>query len=142
MTETTDAQDSVLQVRSVADVTSETRRGGEIRTLLSPRSVGATSGFFGTATIRAGDWIAEHYHPYSEEFLYVISGSVTAEVEGGAVALSAGDGTLIPAGVRHRIRNPTAQDASLVFHLGPLAPRPELGHVETETRHCASGASR
>ena len=35
---------------------------------------GSTSGFMGVATIGPGDWIAEHYHPYSEEFIYVVRG--------------------------------------------------------------------
>ena len=128
-----------LEVRSAAEVKAETRRGGEIRTLLSPRTVGATSGFMGVATIAPGDWIAEHYHPYSEEFIYVTAGSVTAEVEGEMIEIGAGEGTLIPAGKRHRMLNNTDEEASLVFHLGPLAPRPELGHVETESRHPKAG---
>ncbi len=38
----------------------------------------------------------------------------------------------IPIGVRHRLRNTGDEEAFAVFHLGPLAPRPELGHVDTE----------
>jgi putative monooxygenase len=34
--------------------------------------------------------------------------------------------------VRHRFRNVGSTQARMVFHLGPLAPRPELGHVDTE----------
>ena len=40
-----------------------------------PEDVGSTSGFMGVATIPAGDWISEHYHPYSEEFIYVARGT-------------------------------------------------------------------
>jgi putative monooxygenase len=39
--------------------------------------------------------------------------------------------------MRHRFRNVGDVEARMVFHLGPLAPRPELGHVDTED---ASGA--
>jgi putative monooxygenase len=124
-----------LAVRRADDVRPETRRGGEIRTLLSPRSVGATSGFMGVATIAPGDWIAEHYHPHSEEFIYVVSGKVTAEVGGETADVLAREGLLIPPGARHRVANTGDEEAFLVFHLGPLAPRPELGHVETERRH-------
>ena len=122
------------RIRCVDDVPPDRRRGGEIRTLLSPRSVGSTSGLMGVAAIAPGDWIAEHYHPYSEEFVYVVAGSITAELDGSAVEEPKRHGTLIPAGVRHRLANRTAEDASIVFHLGPLAPRPELGHVDTERR--------
>jgi putative monooxygenase len=124
-----------VHVRRADDVAPQTRRGGEIRTLLSPGTVGATSGFMGIATIAPGDWIAEHYHPYSEEFLYVTDGAVTVEIDGHAANVRAREGVLVPIGARHRVSNNHAQQASIVFHLGPLAPRPDLGHVETECRH-------
>ena len=57
------------QIRSLDDVAPDRRRGGEVRVLLSPSTVGSTSGFMGTATLAPGERIAEHYHPYSEEFL-------------------------------------------------------------------------
>jgi putative monooxygenase len=130
-----------LLVRRADDVTPETRRGGEIRTLLSPRTVGATAGFMGTATIAAGDWIAEHYHPYSEEFLYVVEGTVKVEVDGETTEVGTREGVLVPKGARHRVTNDGTEEASIVFHLGPLAPRPELGHVETEVRHPGNGTA-
>jgi putative monooxygenase len=39
---------------------------------------------------------------------------------------------MIPIGIRHRVRNTGQVQARIVFHLSPLAPRPELGHVDTE----------
>lgn len=39
---------------------------------------------------------------------------------------------MIPAHMRHRFRNVGNVEARMVFHLGPLAPRPQLGHVDTE----------
>jgi len=123
-----------LLIRRADDVKPETRRGGEIRTLLSPRTVGATAGFMGTATVAPGDWIAEHYHPYSEEFLYVVAGAVTVEIAGQVATVGTREGVLVPKGARHRVSNHGGDEAVIVFHLGPLAPRPELGHVETEVR--------
>jgi putative monooxygenase len=128
------SQQTPPQVISVEGRPPDTRRGGDIRTLLSPRTVGSTSGFMGVATIAGGDWIAEHYHPYSEEFVYVVTGTVTAELDGVAHEIPSRHGVCIPVGVRHRLRNLTDSDAEIVFHLGPLAPRPELGHVDTEQR--------
>ena len=78
------------QIRSADDVPSDTRRGGDVRTLLSPKSVGSTSGFMGMATIEPGDWIAEHYHPYSEEFIYVTSGEIVARLDGKPQRLQCG----------------------------------------------------
>jgi len=124
---------SNYQVRSLADVPADRRRGGDVRVLLSPKSVGSTSGFMGTATLAPGERIAEHYHPYSEEFLYVTAGAIVAELDGVPHSLSTGEAVLVPPHVRHRLLNSGTQSASLVFHLGPLAPRPELGHVDTES---------
>jgi putative monooxygenase len=120
------------QIRSVDDVAPDTRRGGDVRTLLSPKSVGSTSGFMGVATIAPADRISEHYHPYSEEFIYVVSGQLDAQLDGKPHRVWARQGLMIPINVRHRLVNDGDEDAFIVFHLGPLAPRPDLGHVDTE----------
>jgi putative monooxygenase len=108
------------------------RRGGDIRVLLSPASVGSTAGFLGTLTLEPGEIVTEHWHPYSEEFLYCQSGEVTVRLDGEERRLPAESAVHIPIGVRHRIVNDTDQQAVFFFFCGPLAPRPELGHVDTE----------
>jgi putative monooxygenase len=126
---------------SAGDVPADVRRGGEIRTLLSPRTVGSTSGFLGRADLAPGERIAEHYHPYSEEFLYLVEGELVVDLDGIPQPMRPGDALLIPAGTRHRLRNPGAMPTQCVFHLGPLAPRPELGHIDTEADD-GSGSAR
>jgi mannose-6-phosphate isomerase-like protein (cupin superfamily)/ribosome-associated toxin RatA of RatAB toxin-antitoxin module len=118
---------------SRADVPANRRRGAETKVLLSPANVGATSGFMGVAVLEPGESISEHYHPYSEEFLYVADGALIVDLDGEPVIVATDQGLLIPANVRHRLRNAGRVRARAVFHLGPLAPRPELGHVDTET---------
>jgi putative monooxygenase len=120
------------QVRSLDDVAADTRRGGDVRTLLSPKSVSSTTGFMGVATIGPGDRISEHYHPYSEEFIYVVSGALDAQLDGKSHEVRARQGLMIPINVKHRLVNNGQEDAFIVFHLCPLAPRPDLGHVDTE----------
>jgi putative monooxygenase len=120
------------QIRSVDDMPADTRRGGDVRTLLSPKTAGSTSGFMGVATIGPGDRISEHYHPYSEEFIYVVSGELEAQLDDKPHKVGARHGLLIPINVRHRLVNNGQEDAFIVFHLGPLAPRPDMGHVDTE----------
>ncbi|GAA3083833.1 cupin domain-containing protein [Streptosporangium carneum] len=123
------------------DVAPNRRRGGDIRVVLSPRTVASTSGFMGTLTLAPGEYVAEHYHPYSEEFLYVVRGRVTARLGGAQVIeLAAGEGLMVPTGVPHRVWNPGEEEAHAVFHLSPLAPRPELGHVDTEPLPAAGAA--
>jgi putative monooxygenase len=120
------------QVRSLDDVPADTRRGGDVRTLLSPKSVSSTTGFMGVATIGPGDRISEHYHPYSEEFIYVVSGALDAQLDGKSHEVRARQGLMIPINVKHRLVNNGQEEAFIVFHLCPLAPRPDLGHVDTE----------
>lgn len=118
---------------AMAAIPPNRRRGGEIRVVLGPATVGSTSGFMGIVVLEPGESIAEHFHPYSEEFLYVVSGQVTVDLDGDPVAVDADHGLLVPRNARHRLRNAGPAQARAVFHLGPLAPRPELGHVDTET---------
>jgi quercetin dioxygenase-like cupin family protein/ribosome-associated toxin RatA of RatAB toxin-antitoxin module len=116
-----------------AEIAPNRRRGAEIRVVLGPATCGSTSGFMGVAVLEPGECIAEHYHPYSEEFLYVVSGELTVDIDGDPVTVPAENGLLVAVNCRHRLRNTGATTARAMFHLGPLAPRPELGHVDTET---------
>ncbi|MEU4831038.1 cupin domain-containing protein [Streptosporangium sp. NPDC023615] len=119
-------------VMKASDVAPNRRRGGDIRVTLSPRTVSCTSGFGGVLYLGSGEFVAEHYHPYSEEFLHVIAGELEMSLDGEPVPLSPGDSLLVPINVRHRLVNVGKDTAHVVFHLSPLAPRPELGHVDTE----------
>jgi putative monooxygenase len=121
-----------FRVVHLDDVPPNRRRGGDLRTLLSPGTVGSTSGFLGVAILAPGERVVEHYHPYSEEFLYVTDGEVTIDLDGAPHELRVGQGVMVPKDVRHRVRNTGPVEARIVFHLSPLAPRPELGHVDTE----------
>jgi len=127
------------QIKSADDMPADTRRGGDVRTLLSPKTVGSTSGFMGVATVPPGEYIAEHYHPYSEEFIYVVQGEVTCEVGENSHKVKAREAIFLPIETRHRLRNEGSKEAFIVFHLGPLAPRPDMGHVDTEERATVKG---
>ncbi|MDX2938462.1 cupin domain-containing protein [Streptomyces ipomoeae] len=115
------------------DVPSNTRRGGDLRTLVAPSTVGSSAGFCGAVRLAPGEKVTEHYHPYSEEFLFVTGGELRVDLDGEPVRVTAEQGLLIPREVRHRLVNVGRTDVLAVFHLSPLAPRPELGHVDTET---------
>ncbi|WP_242435789.1 cupin domain-containing protein [Streptomyces sp. Root369] len=119
-------------VVDLSEVEPNTRRGGDLRAMLTPTTVGSTSGFMGVAIVQPGDRIAEHYHPYSEEFIYVVCGQLEVDLDGEPHPLQPEQGLLIPSHVRHRFRNVGNVEARMVFHLGPLAPSPPLGHVDTE----------
>ncbi|MDQ1438130.1 MAG: putative monooxygenase [Acidimicrobiaceae bacterium] len=114
------------------EVPGDSRHGAEIRALLGPKSVGATSGFMGVCNMKPGEVIREHYHPYSEEFVFLVSGTLVAKVDGVDRDLHARDALFIPINLKHRFANQGQEDAFMVFSLSPLAPRPDLGHVSTE----------
>ena len=122
----------MLTIVTSSEIPPDTRRGGRVQTLLSPRTVGSTSGFMGIAAVDPGDSVAEHYHPYSEEFVYVVKGRLDLYADDERHELSAGQGVVLPINTRHRLVNAGTEEAQIVFQLGPLAPRPELGHVDTE----------
>ncbi|MGW2824207.1 cupin domain-containing protein [Streptomyces sp. NPDC001443] len=128
------------RIVDLSETEPNTRRGGDLRAMLTPTAVGAKSGFMGLAIIQPGDRIGEHYHPYSEEFVYVVSGDLEVDLDGETFPIRADQGLLIPINMRHRFRNVGSVEARMVFHLGPLAPRPKLGHVDTEVTEETEGA--
>lgn len=130
MTATTTQQQ--LTKVSVADIEPNRRRGGDLRITLSPRTVGCTSGFGGILRLEPGDFITKHRHPYSEEFVHCIAGELDFTIGDEVVHLSAGDSVVVPIDVPHRLVNNGDVQAHCVFHLAPLAPRPDLGHVDME----------
>ncbi len=120
------------RVIGIDEVPSNTRRGGDLRTVLTPQLVGAAMGFCGTVHLGPGERVTEHYHPYSEEFLFVAEGELAVDLDGETVTVPARHAVLVPRNVRHRLRNTGTVPALAVFQLCPLAPEPRLGHVDTE----------
>jgi putative monooxygenase len=129
------------RIVDLSDVEPNTRRGGDLRAMLTPTTVGSTSGFMGVAIVQPGDRIGEHYHPYSEEFVYVVCGQLEVDLDGEPQPLHPEQGLMIPAHMRHRFRNVGNVEARIVFHLGQLAPSPPLGHVDTEETDAAQVAA-
>ncbi|MEO3885613.1 cupin domain-containing protein [Nonomuraea sp. B5E05] len=117
----------------LAETVVNRRRGGEIRVLLSPKTTRTSSGFMGVLTLQPGEYVSEHYHPYSEEFLYVSRGTMVVRIDGDQeLELAEGEGMVIPKNARHRVMNRGDGEAFAIFMMCPLAPRPDLGHVDTE----------
>ena len=127
------------RIVDLSEVEPNRRRGGDLRAMLTPATVGSTSGFMGVAIVQPGERIGEHYHPYSEEFVYVVCGDLEVDLDGVAQPLRPEQGLMIPMHMRHRFRNVGNVEARIVFHLGPLAPSPPLGHVDTEEDDAVEG---
>jgi putative monooxygenase len=123
-----------MSIHKVAarDVPANRKRGGQMHILLSPLSVGSTSGFMGVAVLPPRERIIKHRHPYSEEFIYVVRGLITVTVDEDEIEVGAGEAIMVPQDHPHRLVNPTDEETFAVFHSSPLAPRPDLGHVDME----------
>src|SRR5437899_10972081 len=106
---------AVARISAMDAAPPDTRRGGDVRVLLSPKTVGSTAGFMGVATLPPGDRITEHYHPYSEEFIYVVRGQITARLDGKPQPIKAGSALYIPINVKHRLMNEGTEEAFIVF---------------------------
>jgi putative monooxygenase len=113
-------------------VPTKADRGGQMQVLLSPRTVKTETGFMGTLTLAPDEVYKNHYHPYSDEYVYMMAGEITFTGDTGSITAQAGTGVFIPRFTPHRLHNTGTVDATLVFFSTPLAPRPDLGHVMLE----------
>ncbi|MDL5158594.1 cupin domain-containing protein [Actinomycetospora termitidis] len=113
------------------DVTPSRRMGGAIYPLLTPASAGTHAGFLAQAVLEPGEEISEHYHPWTDEHVLVVAGAVEVVVDGTKLHLAAGDATYVRRGARHVMRQTGPDTARAVLFLGPLAPDPADGHVDT-----------
>ncbi len=114
------------------DITAKQDRGGAMRVLLSPRTVETTSGFMGTLILQPNESYGKHYHPYSDEYVYVISGQVSILDGETTRVIDGGSAAFIPKNTHHSLHNSGTSACSIIFFSTPLAPRPELGHVMLE----------
>lgn len=114
------------------DVSPLPGRGADLRIVLSPRSGGAQEGLLVIATIRPGESVTEHYHPYSEERVTVLAGAMELTVGEHRHEVGPDSSFVIPRGMRHRMTCLGDSPVRAVLTMSPLAPRPEWGHVDTE----------
>lgn len=103
-------------------------RGGQMRVLATPATVGATQLIMGHVLLQPGEEIKEHLHDYGEESVFVMRGQGTVFIEDVPYPLQEQCVFLVAKGLRHRVVNEGPGDMELVFATAPLAPRPEIGH--------------
>lgn len=121
-----------LRVVDKSEVRPSRRQGGRIRFLIGPHTTGWSVGILGTLDLAPGEYISEHYHPYSDETVYVVSGQLVVEAAGERVEVYRDQALELDRLVPHRFINEGSEPVFGVFYITPLAPSPELGHVDTE----------
>jgi putative monooxygenase len=117
---------------ALRDVGPNRRQGGEFRFALTPRSVDTSSGLMGSLVLAPGEDVIEHYHPYSDECLFLVTGELVVRSPAGTIEVGPDECVLVPRMLQHRFENRGRTTVRAVVHLAPLAPRPELGHVDCE----------
>lgn len=122
---------SPFRVIAVDSVDPLPDRGGDLRIVLGPKNA-ETSSLMVVAEIEPGAHIREHYHPYSEELVLLEQGRMLVTIDDQEHEVEHGHAFVIPRGARHRMTNIGESRLRAVLNLGPLAPRPEWGHVDTE----------
>lgn len=111
-----------------SEVIPVTKRGGRIKVLASPGTLGTTRLILGTAVLSPGEEISEHIHDYGEEIVYVTNGTGTIFIEDEKNVFEKGSALIIRHGQRHRIVNEGTDDITMVFSSAPLAPYKNSGH--------------
>lgn len=113
------------------DVVAVTERGGRIKVLASPGTLGTTQLILGIAALGPGEEILEHVHDYGEEVIYVIKGSGMFYIDDEKFSFEKGNAFVVRRGQRHRIVNEGPEDIAMVFSSAPLAPSKDRGHRDT-----------
>lgn len=121
---------STHTVVPVTDAKPMHRQGGEFRFAITPLTTATTGGLMGQLTLEVDEHLIEHYHPFTDEYLFVVTGQLIATVEGDRVAVPPGCCLFIQRGAHHQFENGATEQTRVVVALSPLAPRPELGHVD------------
>lgn len=110
-----------------AEVEPLTQKGGEIRVLISPKTVGAQKILMGSVRLARGEAVSAHLHDYGEECVYVVSGTGVIAIGEERLPLAAGVAVLVPVGATHSITNEGQGELDLVFASAPLAPQGKAG---------------
>jgi putative monooxygenase len=111
-----------MKTVSVGQVDGFKSGTGDLKVLLSQRTVGAKNALLGYGRMEPGTTIPAAgqvgSHPV-EEYSFVISGRISVWVEGEERVLVPGDSMYINAGERHVFRNEGTEPAEFVWVLSP-----------------------
>jgi putative monooxygenase len=111
-----------MKTVNIHDVAGFKSGTGDLKVLLSQRTVGAKNALLGYGRMEPGTSIPAEgqlgAHPV-EEYSYVISGQIAVWVEGEERVLVPGDSMYINVGQRHVFRNLGTEPAEFIWVLSP-----------------------
>jgi quercetin dioxygenase-like cupin family protein len=90
----------VRVARQAAELTIGNGKGS-VRILFEEKNAGDAAASMGVMTARPGMAVADHNHPTSSEYLYILTGEGEMYVAGKAMTVHAGDAIQVPRGVAH-----------------------------------------
>src|SRR3954454_15320186 len=125
-------QPGSIPIVSLDDLDPVTVSGGSVYPLLTPKTVGSTTGNMGVLRLIPGEWNTEHIHPYSEEYVMVLQGPLAIRIDDVLHTLQTHQALIVPIGARHRLSNDGEADVVVVYTLAPLPPPGEAMKIFTE----------
>jgi putative monooxygenase len=124
-------EQATIPIIAVTDIEPITTAGGSVYPLLTPRTVGSTTGNMGLLRLNPGEWNAEHIHPSSEEYVIVLQGTLLIRIDDVPHTLQPQQGLIVPINARHRLSNDGEEEVLVIYTLAPLPPPGEPMHVFT-----------
>jgi putative monooxygenase len=121
-----------IPIVSLDDLEPVTISGGSVYPLLTPTTVGSTTGNMGVLRLNPGEWNTEHIHPYSEEYVMVLQGPLAIRIDDVPHTVKTHEALIVPIGARHRLSNDGETEVLVVYTLAPLPPPGEAMQVFTE----------
>jgi cupin 2 barrel domain protein len=104
-----------------------TSKGGEIRVLISPKTVYSKHLIMGSVILQPDENIIAHVHEYGEEAIFVQSGMGILYLNTHKIHLETNSCVFIPKGAVHKIVNYGQKPLKLIFSTSPLAPSDDKG---------------
>jgi len=112
---------AIILISSVVPTTASAENEVAVEALIASAITGIEShkALISKVTIPAHTTLPRHYHP-TEEYLYIMSGSTTLQMDGEAdKELTAGMAVIIPAGKIHAALTKNSPTEAMVFRVQP-----------------------
>ncbi|HIE52919.1 MAG TPA: cupin domain-containing protein [Armatimonadetes bacterium] len=94
-----------MSVMNLNEAPLYTERGGTVRLLVTPKTVGSQNLILTHLTLQPGEEFVRHTHEVSEEAYYILAGGGEMNLEGRVFPVQPGEAVYIPPGTEHSLAN-------------------------------------